>query len=155
LEDLAAALGALGQGPAVDAIRALLPGLVFGRVFDSLTPEEMQGLVDRAVAQTPDYAPPRFNNFLRIDCPTGFDTEALAAALLQGSGVVETAYTAAVPCDPVVVGTTNPLFNRQGYLAAAPDGIGIQAAWAMGADGAGTSFVDLEQGWFLGHSDLP
>lgn len=155
LESLAAALGAWGEGPAVDGIRSLLPGLTFGRVFDSLTPEKMQGLVDRAVAQAPDYAPPRFENFLQIDCPDGFDTEALVAALLQWSGVVETAYTVALPCDPAVTGTTNPLFAQQGYLAAAPDGIGAEVAWKKGADGAGTSFVDLEQGWFLGHADLP
>jgi hypothetical protein len=31
----------------------------------------------------------------------------------------------------------------------------VQAAWARGADGAGHTVIDLEQGWFLGHEDLP
>ncbi len=154
LDDLAGFLGPLGVNPAVDAIRALLPDLTFGRLFESLSPEELQSLVDRARTQSPDYVPPNFNTFLQIECPPGFNTEALVVALQRWAGVVETAYTAGVPSDPVV-GTTNPFFNRQGYLSAAPTGIGVQAAWAKGADGSPSSFVDLEQGWLLTHEDLP
>ena len=128
--------------------------MTFGRLFESLTPEELQSLVDRARTQSPDYVPPNFDTFLQIECPPGFNTEALVAALQQWAGVVETAYTAGVPSDPVV-GTTNPFFNRQGYLAAAPNGIGVQAAWTKGVDGSPSSFVDLEQGWLLTHEDLP
>jgi LGFP repeat-containing protein len=48
LDDLAAFLGPLGVNPAVDAARALLPGLTFARLFESVSPDELQGLVDRA-----------------------------------------------------------------------------------------------------------
>ena len=41
------------------------------------------------------------------------------------------------------------------YLGGLQQGIAVQAAWAKGADGANMRFVDLEQGWFLGHEDLP
>jgi hypothetical protein len=154
LDDVVALLGPLGLNPAVDAIRALLPDLRFGRLFESLSPDELQALVDRAQTQTPDYVPPNFNTFLQIQCPLGFNTEPLVAALQLWAGVVEDAYTAGVPSDPVV-GTTNPFFTRQGYLTAAPRGIGIRVAWAEGADGTPSSFIDLEQGWLLTHEDLP
>jgi Subtilase family/LGFP repeat len=139
----------------VELVRSLLPNLAFRRLFDSATGDEIQFLLDEARANDPEFAPPDFNNFLVIVCPPGFDTETLAGALSQLQGVVEYAYTAPVASDPAVSGTPNALFNRQGYLTPAPAGIGVQAAWARGADGAGTEFIDLEQGWFLGHEDLP
>ena len=154
LDTLAGLLGPLGAHPAVNAIRAALSDLAFTRLFDSLSPEEVQGLVDRARTQSPEYVPPNFNTYLQIECPPGFNTEPLVAALGLWAGVVETAYTAGVPSDPVV-GTTNPFFNRQGYLAAGPTGVGVQAAWAKGADGSPSRFIDLEQGWLLTHEDLP
>jgi hypothetical protein len=69
--------------------------------------------------------------------------------------VVEYAYTAAEPSDPVVSPAGDPLFAQQGYLSAGPAGIGVQAAWNKGADGQGKNFIDIEQGWFLAHEDLP
>ena len=57
--------------------------------------------------------------------------------------------------DPNVVATGNPLFNLQNYFDPAPVGIDTRAAWAKGADGTGTTFIDLENGWFLDHVDLP
>jgi Subtilase family len=161
LSDLAAKAGVPTTDPYVTAIVNLLGGNVLRRDFDSVAPADLQALVSGAKEQDPTYAPPEFENFLEIVCPLGFDSDSLAAAFGQWVGVVEYAYTAATPSDPVtptitqVVGTTNFLFPQQKYLAAAPDGIDAPAAWAKGATGGGSNFFDLEQGWFLGHEDLP
>lgn len=146
----------LGPGSefAVEAVRALLPDLTLHRVFDGLSAEQIQVLVDQAVEEEPDYERTNFENYLEIDCPAGFDTEALAASMAAFGGSVEFAYSMPLASDPVV-GTGNALFFRQGYLDPALDGIGVQAAWAKGAGGDGTQFIDLEQGWFVGHEDLP
>ncbi|MFF7245899.1 S8 family serine peptidase [Embleya sp. NPDC008237] len=147
----------LGPGSelAVEAVRALLPDLALRRVFDGLSGEQIQVLVDQAVQEEPDYERTNFDNYLEIDCPVGFDTEALAGAMAAFGGNVEFAYGMPPASDPAVVGTGNPLFFRQGYLDPALDGIGVQTAWAKGADGNGTQFIDVEQGWFVGHEDLP
>jgi subtilisin family serine protease len=92
---------------------------------------------------------------LLVDCPIDVDAESLAGALGKWAGVVEFAYAAGAPSDPQVVGKSNPLFAGQHHLNAAPEGIGVQAAWDRGLDGEGVMFVDLEQGWFLEHEDLP
>ena len=71
--------------------------------------------------------------------------------------VVEYSYTVSPGSDPAVTGTGNPLFKngQQGYLTAAPGGIDAPAAWAKNADGSGLVVIDIEQGWFLKHQDLP
>jgi hypothetical protein len=135
-------------------IDSLLPDLRLRRVFDTHTGDDIQVMIDEARAADPDYQPTDFNNFLAIDCPPGFDTDGLAALLSQLAGTVEFAYTTPSASDPVV-GTSNPLFGQQGYLRPALDGIGVQTAWAKGADGSGLQFIDVEQGWFLRHQDLP
>jgi hypothetical protein len=166
LDQLAAKAGAAGTGAPVDTIRAILPDIVFARAFDSLSPEDIQTLVTAASAEDPTYVAFGFNNALEVVCDMGYDTSELEAALNNWTGVVEYAYTGADASDPNVVATGNPLFNLQKYLNAAPDGIGAKSAWAKGADGTGTNFIDLEQGWFLagigppgkvlsGHVDLP
>jgi hypothetical protein len=155
LDQLAAKAGALGAGPAFEAIQAAAPGIVFGRAFDSLTSAEIQTLVTDATTQDPTYQAFNFDNALEIVCDVGFDTTELEAALDHWAGVVEFAYTGAEASDPVVKATPNPLFPMQKYLNAAPAGIGAQSAWAKGADGTGTNIIDLENGWFLNHADLP
>lgn len=44
---------------------------------------------------------------------------------------------------------------KQGYLAAAPGGINVAAAWQRpGGTGAGIRLIDIEGGWDLDHEDL-
>jgi hypothetical protein len=155
LADLAAAAGVLGASPAVGLVAELLPDIAFGRAFDPLDPGTLTGMVEQARKRDPDYAPPLLDNFLQVDCPIGFDVDSLAAVLGQWFGVVEYAYAAGEPSDPQVVATGNPLFKGQHHLNAAPEGIGVRAAWDRGLDGSGVMLVDVEQGWFLDHEDLP
>jgi peptidoglycan hydrolase-like protein with peptidoglycan-binding domain len=155
LDQLAATAGELGVGPAVEAVRGAAPEIVFARAFDSLTSAEIQTLVTDARKQDPTYEPFNFDNALEIVLDIGFDTSALEAALDNWAGVVEFAYTGADATDPLVTAKSNPLFKMQRYFNAAPVGIDAPAAWAKGADGTGTNIIDLEQGWFLNHVDLP
>jgi hypothetical protein len=155
LDDLAAVLGLSAEDPLVQAIRFVHPGLVARRLFDELADDVLLDMVASAQAEDPAYIPPDFFTYLAVDCPDGVDPEAVATAVQAVGGLVELAYVQAEPSDPAVVGTGNPLFVGQGYLGAAPTGVGVQAMWARAADGSGSRFIDLEQGWLLRHDDLP
>ncbi len=154
LDDLVTDIGARDGEFVIQAIKSILPELVFRRTFESLNSQEILDLVAQAQDHDPNYSPPSFDNFLEIDCPVGFDTDSLANALKAWQGVVEYAYTAPISSDPVV-GTSNPRFSQQGYLEPGPKGISVQAAWAKGADGAGLHLIDIEKGWLPDHEDLP
>lgn len=50
----------------------------------------------------------------------------------------------------------DPYIKAQGYLNAAPQGIGANTTEVWGVfDGSGVGFVDVEAGWNLSHHDLP
>lgn len=147
---------------AVLALEPFLPNLEFRRLFDALSPGDLADLVGRATANNPSYKPPRFENFLEIVCPVGFDTTPLVAALQPLVGlVVECAYLMRPTEDAGVVNATDSTFKIQKYLAPAPVGIGVQSAWAKGADGDGCHLIDIEHAWLLNngfddrHEDLP
>ena len=56
--------------------------------------------------------------------------------------------------DPLVNPADDPYNATQDYLDSAPDGIDARWAWTQpNGEGAGTGFVDLEQGWYPGHED--
>ncbi len=56
---------------------------------------------------------------------------------------------------PAVNPNDDPRSTNQGYLNAAPQGIDARYAWGFtGGDGAGSSIIDIEQGWNLLHEDL-
>lgn len=155
LEQFFTAAGLLPGNALTSAIHALLPELTLRRLFDDLSSSEIRDMVLEAQKNHPDYIAPVFDNFLVVDCPDGFDREALVAAFELESSIIEYAYVPAPASNPTVVATGNPFFVGQGYLGPSPQGIGVQSAWAKGADGSETRCVDLEQGWFLGHEDLP
>lgn len=140
---------------AVAKLSAMLGDASVRRCFGSMSVQELDDLVTRALAKDPDYEPPNFDRFFEIEIPDGVDAAVIVHLLRLLSGIVEYAYVAGIPSNPNVIGTTNPLFGQQTYLAPAPTGIGAAAAWTKGADGAGVRLIDIEQGWFLGHDDLP
>jgi hypothetical protein len=131
----------------------LFGSAVVRKSFFSLSSQDLAQMVAQAQAITPEYAPPNLDNFFDLILPAGADPDLALSLLGQLVGVVEYAYLSADPDDPVV-GTLNPHFATQHYLRPAPDGIGVQAAWARGADGSGIRVVDLEMGWNE-HEDLP
>lgn len=81
------------------------------------------------------------------------DTAARLAKELAARDDIESAYVEGGPTPPPVNPDNDPRSGNQGYLDAAPDGIGARGAWGS-TDGSGVGFVDLEQGWTLNHEDL-
>lgn len=158
LDDLAAAAQA-DQSDALAALRQSTPGLQFNWAFPSVDAATLSGMMASQTAEedADPVEPPSLLHFLEIVPDATGDADQLVEALSAWSEVVEYAYVTDKAVDPTVVATGNPFFSagRQGYLSAAPDGIDAQAAWAKGADGTATGFIDLEQGWFLDHEDLP
>jgi hypothetical protein len=154
LGDLAAIQGLSLGDPLLAGILALVPEITFRRLFEDLDNATLDGMVEQALLEDPEWAAPRFGHYLVVDCPEGLDPQLLADAL-QVLGIVLFAYPMPTPSDPAVVGVNNPFFVGQGYLGTAPNGVGVQAMWAKGADGNSSRFVDLEQGWLLTHNDLP
>ena len=123
------------------------------RTFGSISTADIDNLVQQAQANDPSYSPPNFDRFFTILVPGGVDAPTVANLARELNAAVEFAYVAAEPGLPVV-GTTNPRFANQTYLSAGSTGIGVQSAWSAGADGTGVRFIDIEEGWFLGHDDL-
>ena len=117
----------------------------------------------RPVAAPRPYQPPKFDNYVSLHFPA--DNADAAAVLRQLKRVahVDFAYVRLAdrdasatpikhPDDTVPV---DPMWSRQSYLRAAPEGIGAEQAWSIkGGDGANQSFVDIERGWDLEHEDL-
>jgi hypothetical protein len=146
---------------AVLSLDAFFPDFDFRRLFDPVTAEEIAEMVGRAREQDPSYQPPRFDNFLNVICPVGFDPQFLVATLAQMQGIVELAYVMPRTEPAGVVAVTNPKFGLQRYLLPAPIGIGVQSAWLKGADGTNGQLIDIEHAWLLNrdfddrHEDLP
>lgn len=93
--------------------------------------------------------------YWRFDCRKVQDVEGLLAAL-QELPEVDLAYRELSVSEPVVNDADDTYAANQDYLDAAPDGIGARWAWQQpNSEGAGIGFIDLEQGWFLTHEDLP
>ena len=137
----------------VDAAEKYLPGLTLQRLWTGTTPEDLAALVSQAIDLENDYSPPWFENFLQVECPPELeDPYGLADVLASFTLLVEYAYVMPGISDPVN-SADDPLFSQQDY--AGTGGINAPAAWAKGSTGSGNEFIDLEQGWFLSHEDLP
>ena len=122
-------------------------------LFESLSPERLSELIDRARQIDPDYVPARFDLWFQVVYSANIDPDELAKRL-SALDEVETAYVMR-PGPPPVNPADDPRFPSQGYLSAAPDGIDAEYAWGFpGGNGAGVGWVDMEQGWNLNHEDL-
>jgi len=76
-------------------------------------------------------------------------------AALRRLPEVELVYREKTPSDPVNAGD-DTYAGTENFLDAAPTGIDARWVWTQpNGDGAGMHFIDLEQGWLLGHEDLP
>lgn len=135
-----------------EALEQRFPGARVGAYFrETLAPPGALKAAKPTTETMPD-AP----RYLAIDVPEGAEAQAIAE-LVNAAPEVEIAYAEAGPTPPPVVDPSNdPRSPDQGYLDAAPDGIGARWAWsAARVDGSGIGFVDLEQGWTFAHEDLP
>lgn len=113
--------------------------------------EAWQALVCRAQARNPGFRAPRFQDYVEVSLPVERCAEDVASAFLQEpKHVVEDAYVLRGPAAPPL-SDTMPL-----QLRVAPRGVGAAAAWrCSGGLGQNVVVVDVEQGWYLEHGDLP
>lgn len=81
--------------------------------------------------------------------------EEVLAEFRDLEGEIDFAYLEQSASDPALNPADDTFAPFQDYLDAAPTGIDARFAWTQGVDGTGMHFIDLEQGWFLGHEDLP
>jgi serine protease len=148
-------------GPVEDLMR-LFPKSRFVPLFASITPQRIIGLVRRAVALDPKYNPPDFLSYFAVETAVGADWDALAKYLMNWDSV-EYAYVApreSLPAHrpytelvypespPMPDPQDDPLFEDQGYLKPAPEGIGAQLAWPVrGGGGNGVKLFDIEHAW--------
>ena len=132
------------------------PGIQISKLFTTLEPGTILGMVKKAGSMKDDYRPPNFLTYFAIDFPEGTQTNELLDIIWQDKNI-EYAYHASGPTDPPNVKLKhNPLTVKQGYLDPAPKGIDARFAQTVaGGKGAGIGFIDIEQGWDLEHEDLP
>jgi len=117
-------------------------------------------LMRQAEERDPTYRPRNLLNYFSIAVAPTIDVPDLIK-LLRSLPLVETAYVARRGEDPQVAPDDDPKFPGQGYLGAAPDGVGATLVWPRsdgtgvpGADGVGLRLIDMELGWTLDHEDL-
>jgi serine protease len=152
--DIAEYLHEAEVGP-VERLTEAFPGIEFDRLFVSLDPEQLDGLVKQATERDRTYRPPNFRTFFAVTCPPGVDPDEVQARVAEWRSV-EYSYVEGGPTPPPAVSAADdPRWPDQGYLDPAPDGIDAEYAWTVaGGDGQGVGFVDLERGWTFDHEDL-
>jgi hypothetical protein len=123
------------------------------RVVRSLPVEKLLGL--EAKARRSKLRPLRsLTAYWRIDARSRWSEVDRILDRLAALPEVEHVYKELATSDPVVNDADDPYSAGQEYLDAAPTGIDARWAWTQpNGEGAGPAFVDLEQGWFLGHED--
>jgi serine protease len=93
---------------------------------------------------------PDLNLWYRVTVASEAAARDLAADLRALPALVEEASLAPEPAPP----PSGLYTNLQGYVSAAPDGIGARLVTAPGASGSEVKVVDIEYGWNQSHEDL-
>lgn len=153
----AESLDAVSEEFKLDRLAALLKryNLPSRRLVTSVSVEQLLNLEDRA---RDSEFPPLYSlaSYWRLDArAVEKPLEEVLAEFLDLEGEVALAYIEQSVSDPMVNPADDTYAAFQTYLNAAPTGIDARWAWTQGADGSGMHFIDLEQGWFLDHEDLP
>src|SRR5262249_32900644 len=123
-------------------------------LITSLNRAELEKLEQEAMQG--DTPPLRsLTSYWRLDARhVGSKLEEIEAALRR-MPEIELVYREKTPSDPVNPGD-DTYSGSESFLDAAPTGIDARWVWTQpNGDGAGMRFIDLEQGWLLGHEDLP
>jgi hypothetical protein len=93
---------------------------------------------------------PDLNLWYRVIVDSEAAAQALVADLRTLPGLVEEAYLAPAPAPP----PSGLYTGQQGYVNAAPDGIGARVVSGPGATGSQVEVVDIEYSWNQSHEDL-
>jgi len=137
-------------------LQAKIPDIKVGRLFTSLSFDQMQGLVERGKSLDKEYQPPDFLAYHFIGCSTEADAKVILESLLIHKNV-ERAY---IINDSAPPDTSTDSYDvaglAQGYLRSAPGGVDADYAWeSKGGNGEGSvKFIDIEQGWILNHESI-
>lgn len=138
-----------------DAPFSVLPAIT------SIPDEQLSELVQRAVANDPNYKPVDFSAWYQVIFPESTSEEgepemvALLSSLAGSEEVASAQLLAKSAKSPAVSPNDDPLYVDQGYLTGGGVGIDAVYAWGFpGGDGAGTTVIDIEGGWQLDHEDL-
>ncbi|KAK0614336.1 peptidase S8/S53 domain-containing protein, partial [Immersiella caudata] len=133
-------------------------GLNVSPLITSISSEELDELVQRAVANDPTYIPTDFKTWFQVHFE-GDGTKGEVNELLGKLGGFEEVASVqplagtTLPATTTVKPGSDPLFKQQGYLG--ESGINVKYAWGFpGGDGKGTHVIDVERGWQLEHEDL-
>jgi serine protease len=94
--------------------------------------------------------PPDLNLWYRVTVDSEATARAFVADLRNLRAVIEEAYLAPGPAPP----PSGLYITLQGYVTAAPDGIGARLVSAPGATGSQVEVVDIEYSWNQSHEDL-
>ncbi|MEJ0104046.1 MAG: S8 family serine peptidase [Bacteroidota bacterium] len=128
------------------------PKLQIGKLFTSLSAENITQLINKGRQADPLYKPVNLLAYYRILCTEETNPDELIKVLL-GFEWVELAYIQGRRNSPsVYMNAGNDLLAQQ-YLDAAPAGIDAKYAWQKkGGKGKGQiKFIDIEQGWQSDH----
>jgi len=131
---------------------ALYPQIQAGKLFTSLTSENITRLVQKARISDALYQPPNWDNYFVFYCPREVYPDDLVNGLQVLEGV-ELAYLQSGAGGPAKENAAQEMVSSQGYLNPAPEGINARYAWRIpGGKGEGdVRFIDIEQGWILNH----
>ena len=98
------------------------------------------------------------SGFVQVVPKSGADAKKIVTALKRQKAVWD-AYVAPRPVPAMPAGSAAGSRNfepSQGYLCAAPNGIGAAEVWGLaGAKGSGITICDIEGNWNRQHEDLP
>lgn len=94
--------------------------------------------------------PPDLNLWYRLTLDSEATALALVAELRSLRALIDEAYLAPAPAPP----PSDLYTSLQGYVNAAPDGIGARLVSAAGATGSQVEVVDIEYSWNQSHEDL-
>lgn len=131
------------------AIEGDFPGVTLRRVFFTLTPEQIVELQTRALRMRPG----SINDLRRyffVETPEKRSPNLLLDRI-RALPIVAEAYLESPPTPPPSPPPPGTAVLAQGYLDAAPGGIGARAVWAAYANSKGENmkFADVEQGWYM------
>jgi len=123
-------------------------------LITSIKPDQLE-LIEKA-AVGGELPPLRsLSDYWRLDARHAPQRVEEIEAALRRLPEVELVYREKTASDPV--NAANDVYAAsENFLDAAPTGVDARWVWTQpNGDGTGMHFIDLEQGWLLGHADLP
>ena len=123
-------------------------------LITSIKPDELERIEQAALGGDP--SPLRsLSAYWRLDARNASQPLEEIEAALRRVREIELVYREKTATDPVNA-ADDTYAGSEDFLDAAPTGVDARWVWTQpNGSGAGMHFIDLEQGWLLGHEDLP